>query len=45
MALNKIVGLICVFGGLVAVATNSQVLATVMLTNGIIVSLWYLKEG
>jgi len=44
MNLNKVHGLICMVGGLVAVITQNQVLATVMLANGLICSIWYLKD-
>ncbi|MFA5025100.1 MAG: hypothetical protein WC503_01135 [Candidatus Shapirobacteria bacterium] len=43
--MNKIAGIVCVFGGLVAIIINSQVLATVMLMNGIIMAIWYHKDG
>jgi hypothetical protein len=37
-------GITSMLGGLVAVVINSQVLATVMLMNGIMSAIWYLKE-
>jgi hypothetical protein len=43
--MNKLAGVTCMIGGIVAIILNSQVLATVMLTNGIITAIWYLKEG
>lgn len=45
MNLYKLMGLISMVGGLVATLTDSQVLAIAMLTDGLIVTLWYLKEG
>jgi len=43
--MNKLAGIISMLGGLVAVIINSQVLATVMLANGIITAIWYHKDG
>ena len=43
--MNKMYGIIAILGGLVAVTINSQVLATVMLMNGIISAIWYHKDG
>ena len=43
--MNKLTGYIAMVGGLVAIVMNSQVLATVMLMNGVVTGIWYHKEG
>ena len=42
--MNKLTGYIAMVGGLVAIVMNSQVLATVMLMNGIMSAIWYHKD-